>query len=219
MRASNRVLAWTIPAVLFLFACALTPPPPTAVPSGGTIFTDDFSSKDGDWDVISDEYGTTAYGDGNYVISVSDTMSYLIADPEVEGDFSDVRIDVDVVSGGGSVYDAGIICRLQDDDNFYYFIIASDGFYAIGKFKDGEDNLLGMEEMAEDEDGIIHTDTPDNHIRAECIGSKLALYANGEKLFETTDTDFTGGTVGLIAGSYEDAPITVIFDDFLVTKP
>jgi hypothetical protein len=219
MKASSRVPIWSIPAVLFVFACALTPPPPTAVPSGGTIFQDDFSNKDGDWDVLSDEFGTTAYGDGNYVISVTDTMSYLIADPEAKGDFSDVRIDVDVVAGGGTVYDAGIVCRHQDDDNFYYLLISSDGYYAIAKFKDGESSLIGMEEMSEDTDGAINTDGPENHIRAECIGSKLALYANGEKLFETTDTDFTGGTVGLIAGSYDDAPVTVTFDNFVVTKP
>jgi hypothetical protein len=219
MKAPNRILVWSIPTVIFLFACALTPPPPTAIPSGGVIFKDDFANEDGGWDKVTDEYGTTAYADGKYLISVTDTMSYLIADPETKGDFSDVVIDVDALASGETVHDMGILCRIQDTDNFYYFIISSDGFYAVGKFKDGEDTLIGSEEMTADENGVINTGSADNHLRADCIGNTLTLYANGEKLFETTDTDFTGGGVGLIAGAYEEAPVSVFFDNFVVTKP
>jgi hypothetical protein len=65
----------------------------------------------------------------------------------------------------------------------------------------------------------IHQGSALNHIRADCIGDTLTLYANGVKLAEVKDTRFPKGDVGLIAGTY-DAPGTDIrFDDFTVYQP
>jgi hypothetical protein len=116
-------------------------------------------------------------------------------------------------------HDMGIICRYQDSENFYYFLVSSDGYYAVGKVKDGTEELIGTTDMRQDKRGVIHTGAADNHLRADCVGDTLTLYANGAKLFQAQDSDFARGNVGLIAGSYDDAPITVYFDNFVVTKP
>jgi hypothetical protein len=73
--------------------------------------------------------------------------------------------------------------------------------------------------MRQDNAGIINTGTADNHLRADCVGDTLTLYANGVQLFQTQDSDFAKGNVGLIAGSYDTAPVTVYFDNFVVTQP
>jgi hypothetical protein len=221
MKNPIRSFAWVIPSILLVFACSGVPglATSTPVPSGGVLFEDDFADESKGWDTITDEYGTTAYADGKYMISVTDTLSYLFSDPDLSEDYADTQIDVDILPSDEQLHDMGIVCRVKDTDNFYYFIISSDGFYAIGKFKDGEDILLGSEEMQEDSEGVINQGLADNHVRADCIGETLTLYANGTKLFETTDSDFTEGAFGLIAGSYEDVPITVFFDNFVVTKP
>jgi hypothetical protein len=219
MKVNIRPLAWILPSFVFLFACSIMPQAGTPVPSGGVIFEDDFSDDSSGWDALTDEYGTTAYSDGRYLISVADTMSYLYADPDKPSNLADAQIEVDVLESPDVVHDSGILCRIQDADNFYYFMIASDGYYAIGKFKDGEEEILGSEDMIEDTGGVIHTGVKANHLRADCIGDTLTLYANGTKLFETKDSDFGSGGVGLIAGSYDEAPVSVFFDNFVVTKP
>jgi hypothetical protein len=220
MKKNTRLLAWMLPSILLVFACTGMPQTETKtpVPPGGILFEDDFSDESGEWDEITDEYGTTAYADGEYLIKVAEPMSFLFSDPDEAGSYTDTRIDVDVLASDDAFHDMGVVCRVLDSDNFYYFIIASDGYYAIGKFKDGEDTLLGTDEMLYDEDGVINLDVADNHIRADCIGDTLTLYANGEELQQVKDSDFSKGTVGLIAGSYEDVPVIVMFDNFVVTK-
>jgi hypothetical protein len=221
MKMPIRMFAWVVPSFLLVFACSVMPQASAATdaPSGGILFEDDFSDESAEWDSFTDEYGTTDYADGTYLISIDEPMTFLFSDPDSTGKFTDTRIEVDVLGSDDVYHDMGVMCRIEDPDNFYYFIISSDGYYAIGKFKDGEDLLLGTEEMLMDEDDVINLDVADNHVRADCIGDTLTLYANGEKLQEVKDSDFSKGNVGLIAGSYEDVPIVVLFDNFVVKQP
>jgi hypothetical protein len=231
MKIPNRITVWAIPSAVLLFACSFTSAAsdtsntPAAAktntpdPSGTILFEDDFSDDTKGWEDITDDYGTTGISDGAYLISVADSMSYLIADPDEGGSYADVSIEVDILASDETPHDMGVICRYQDDDNFYYLIIASDGYYAIGKFQDGEDTLVELDEMPADENGVILNGSAANHMRADCIGDTLTLYANGTKLLEVQDTNFTEGSVGLIAGSYDDAPVNVLFDNFVVRIP
>jgi hypothetical protein len=248
MKSRIRLFAWIIPTVVILFACstsqaseikntigatvtaanaeataanaeatAATAEATTASSKSG-IFKDDFSDSSSGWDTLTDEYGTTDYSDGKYEISVADTSSYLFSTPSSLADTTDVSIEVDVLKSDDVQHDMGIVCRYQDSDNFYYLLVSSDGFFAIGKFKDGEEELIGTTDMRPDKAGVIQTGSADNHLRGDCVGKTLTLYANGTKLFQAEDSDFAKGNVGLIAGSYDDTPITVYFDNFIVTK-
>jgi hypothetical protein len=58
-----------------------------------------------------------------------------------------------------------------------------------------------------------------NHIQAECNGSTLRLVVNGQQLAETTDSDFTSGDAGLLAGSFENPGTDILFDNFIVREP
>jgi hypothetical protein len=58
-----------------------------------------------------------------------------------------------------------------------------------------------------------------NHIRADCVGSTLTLYANGTQIDQQTDTDFSTGDVGLLAGTYTQTGTDILFDNFVVMKP
>jgi len=234
------LLAWIIPSVVILFGCSLSQVSQvegtvaviaqSAVPSTGggaatgasskvEIFKDDFSDSSSGWDKLTDQYGTTDYSGGKYLISVAEASSYLSAMPGSLADTTDVSIEVDVLKSDAVQHDMGIICRYQDSDNFYYLLVSSDGYFAIGKFKNGSEELIGTTEMRQDNDGVIHTGAADNHLRADCVGDTLTLYANGSKLFQAQDSDFTKGNVGLIAGSYDDTPVSIYFDNFIVAKP
>jgi hypothetical protein len=213
----------SITGFFFLFvvvsqACTVFSPNAEQNADGNVLFRDDFSNQSGQWDVINDAEAVTDYIDGSYRILVNDSNWYYWSNPGKRS-FNDVRMEVDVNKAAGpDENDMGLICRYQDKDNFYFGVIGSDGFYAVFKIKDGNETLIGMEEYGFD-DKSIKTGNNANHIRLDCIGSKLSLYANNTLLVEVEDTDFPEGNVGLLAGTYDTPGVDVYFDNFVVKKP
>ncbi len=183
---------------------------------GNVLFQDDFSDTSSGWDRVSVEDGVTDYADGAYRIFVNTSDSDVWANPGLK--FDDVYVEVDATKiGGADDNDYGVICRYQDGDNFYFFVISSDGYYGVGKVLQGEQQLIGVESMPPSE--VIKKGNVTNRLRAGCVGSKLSLAINDEPLAEYDDTDFTSGDVGLVAGSFSDAGVDIHFDNFVVLKP
>src|SRR5512139_4024944 len=110
------------------------------------LFFDDFSDPSSGWDRVNDEEGINDYSNGGYRIFVNKINWYFWSNPGLQ--FTDVVIDVDSQkTAGPDENDFGIICRYQDEQNFYFFTIGSDGFYSISKILNGEESLIGMNEM------------------------------------------------------------------------
>jgi hypothetical protein len=210
--------------VLISLACTLSPvtQPSSPTTSGGqssnVLFQDDFSNTNSGWSTRSNSGDSMDYSNGAFRIYLNSTMTDLVSQAGKSLP-ADVVIDVDVTKAGGSDNnDFGVTCRMKDLNNFYFFEAASDGYAVIGKFLDNTMSYLSAEAMAK-VDGINAGSTL-NHIRAECVGSNLKLYVNGKLVAQTTDTTFTsGGDVGLIAGSFSDGGIDILFDNFVVSKP
>jgi hypothetical protein len=132
--------------------------------------------------------------------------------------YTDVQIEVDATKIEGSENDDfGIVCRARDDKNFYFLVISSDGYYGIGKVRDGEQRLIGMDDMPPDEN--ILQGQGSNHLRADCIGEYLSLYVNGIHLATVQDTEFTSGDAGLLAGTFDEPGTRIHFDNFSVLMP
>jgi hypothetical protein len=110
----------------------------------------------------------------------------------------------------------GLICRFAGDD-YYFFLITSDGFYGIGIFVDGKAMLLGQSEMQASVN--IRTGMAINHLRADCAGDTLTLYINGFETASVRDTTLKSGDIGLLAGTFNQPGVDVIFDNFVVMKP
>lgn len=218
MTGSRRM--WWLPTLLVVLAlaCSISPAsrPSGGSASGDVIFQDDFSSSSSGWDTVRSDEGMTDYEDGAYRIVVSKAQSDYWANPGL--DLTDVRVEVDATKGGGpDDNDFGIICRYQDTKNFYAFFISSDGFYAIAKIVDGEYTLLGLDSMAESDK--INQGGATNSVRADCVGTKLTLYVNGDQLYSVDDDTYASGDVGLIAGTFDTAGTDMRFDNFAVYKP
>ena len=183
---------------------------------GGVLFQDDFSDPSRGWDRVNVNDGVTDYADGAYRISVNSSHTDVWANPGLN--FSDVQVEVDATKvGGDDNNDYGVICRYLDSENFYFFIVSSDGYYGIGKVVGGEQQLIGEPSMPPSE--VINRGDVSNHLSAVCAGSRLSLYINGEFLTEVEDTDFTSGDVGLVAGTFDQPGVDITFDNFVVTKP
>ncbi|MBI5838647.1 MAG: hypothetical protein HZB19_00965 [Chloroflexi bacterium] len=206
--------------VLTALACAGLPSTPTAlqdagVASGNILFQDDFARPVTGWDRSQADGGMMDYDGGGYRFLVNELNMNFWSTPHQN--FADVRIEVD--SGklnGPDENRIGLICRFTGND-YYFFLISSDGFYGIGIFTGGKAILLGQSEMQASAN--IRTGMAINHLRADCAGDKLTLYINGFETASVQDSTLTSGDIGLLAGTFAQPGVDVIFDNFVVMKP
>ena len=184
--------------------------------AGNVLFSDDFSDPSSGWNSTTTENGSTDYADGTYAIIVTSPNYELWANPG--RDFTDVSIETDATKvAGPDDNDFGLICRYQDVDNYYFSEIASDGYYVFGAVKGGALTYLDSDSMIET--GLVYAGSETNHLRLDCNGNTLTLYINGTLAGTASDSDYSSGDVGLVAGSYDTAGVDIAFDNFVVSKP
>lgn len=222
--SGRRISPWVIGggllAVLALIALILVASPEDDTADSDVIFQDDFSSASSGWPRQDErEAGfTTDYVNGRYRIHnpppYPSTANALVS---AAGSTKDARVEVEA-----AVYTAthnsnswGIICRARDDNNFYVMGIHNHGLSYVGKVKNNQYSALADGDPSD----AIRKIAATNHIRGECVGSKLALYVNGQKLVETNDTEFDSGQVGLFASYSTGLAVDVLFDNFSVSNP
>ena len=205
---------------MILTACGkgkfVLPGQPQANP-GDVLFEDDFSETSTGWGTMEKAGGEIEPNYGGLVFSVylPNFMFWSVNG----GDFADVRINVDAVLMEGPVNDNfGVICRYQDEENYYGFLLSHDGYYGIFKYINGnmvtaseEGNLAYSEAIRQG--GVV------NHIEAICQGNTLSLSVNDTLLASVVDDSFTSGKIGLIAGAYDSPGVNVLFDNLKVYQP
>jgi hypothetical protein len=202
--------------ILILSSCLPAQPTESIVVanSGEILYQDDFANNTSGWDRLANDGGIMDYDSGGYRILVRGAKMNFWSTPS--GNFGNVRVEADVTKlNGPDENRAGLMCRYQNG-NYYFFIISTDGFYAIGKFTGGQAILIGQESMVPSEsiqaDGI-------NHLRADCIGSALTFYVNDTQVASTQDADLATGGVGVLAGSFNEPGVDVLFQNFVVLQP
>lgn len=221
MHQKLKLTAVIIVLMMSVLACSLfggddsSPSDPVSLASD-ILFQDDFSDPSSGWDQVNEDEGSTDYVNGVYRIYVNEANYDIWANPSLN--FTDTVIEVEATKvGGPEDNDFGVICRYQNLDNFYFFIISSDGYYGIAKVVNGEQELIGMDNMEYSD--AINQGSESNLLRADCVGNQLALYVNGEKVVDANDLQYSSGDVGLIAGTFDDAGTEVDFDNFVVREP
>jgi hypothetical protein len=208
---------WLFLAILAgVLACRLPNVSEMTTSSGQVLYQNDFSDRATGWQHISTENGIMGYDAGHY--------RFLILTPKfnywsVAGvDFENVRIEVKSFKFAGPDENRmGVICRYQNESNYYFFIVSSDGYYAMGKVLDGQNMLIGQEQM--EMSPAIQKGSAVNTLRVDCSGSTLNFYANDTLLGTRTDDSFQHGDVGLLAGAFTQPGVDVLFDNFIVFKP
>jgi hypothetical protein len=202
--------------LFFVSACSASGLLDLTVPSGGALFADDFSNAKSGWGSAQAQPGQAGYADGAYRFRIEAAGVNFWSHPGRSYTFSRTEVDVapvpDTTPGR-----MGLLCRLVDNQNFYFFVVSSDGYFGIGKTKEGQANLLGMEQMARHE--AIHTDGQVNRLRADCIADLLIFYVNDTLVGSAIDSEFERGDVGILAGSFEQGGVDILFDNFVVYKP
>lgn len=180
------------------------------------LFIDDFSSETGGWKTQNDRITFAGFANGRFRLWV-DLPYYLVwTTPNLN--FQDVNIysKTEKISGpNDNLY--GLMCRVQDSDNFYSFLISADGYYGIYKKESGIMRLVELDQMGYSE--AIHQGEADNEILAVCQGDQLALFVNDVKLIQVTDSTFSSGDVGMITGNLSEPGTEILFNYFIVMKP
>ncbi|MCU0489788.1 MAG: hypothetical protein MUE67_12660 [Anaerolineales bacterium] len=210
-------LAGLLLCLAALAGCSVPEAIVAQAPSGEVLFRDDFSSSASGWDQVKAASGETDYQAGFYRIWVNEPYLDLWANPGLG--FGDVRLEAEAKKAAGPDDNLfGLICRSNEaGDQYYYFVISSDGYYGIGKVSGQDQKLLSAEKMMPSE--AILPGGRTNRLRADCIGERLAFYVNDQLLAEVQDLEYARGDVGLTAGTFEQAGVDIYFDNLVVTKP
>jgi len=200
---------------LSLSACASIPVPTVVAAKSGTVlYQEAFEDNTTGWHRIANDNGIMDYDQGGYRILVRQPKLNIWS--TAEKNFGDVRVEADVIKlNGPDENRMGLMCRYQSG-NYYFFVITNDGYYAIGKFIGGMTLLLGQSEMQASD--TIQRGTM-NHLRADCIGNTLTFYVNFAEVAAATDSDLASGDVGVLAGSFSQPGVDVMFDQFVVIQP
>ncbi|MBA4385387.1 MAG: hypothetical protein C0410_11675 [Anaerolinea sp.] len=180
------------------------------------LLYDDFSNLASGWLENSGIEGDTTYFEGQYRITVASANFDLWSNPGKK--FEDTKIEVDTVKQMGPVGNRfGVQCRYTDADNYYFAVISSDGYYGIGKVVKGEQTFIPKNGMQVTD--TIYAGSAVNHIRFDCVGTRLILYINGDYVDAVDDSDLSSGDIGLLAGTFEEKGTQILFDNLIVFQP
>lgn len=182
------------------------------------VFQDDFNDPRSGWQVQAGPEGSMGYQQSIFWIQVQAPNTNLVAAlPENYWFPANVEIEAEARKlAGPNDNRFGLICRYQDDLNYYWFAISSDGYYGIGKVKEGQVMFINRDQMPPSE--VIRQNESWNQLRATCVGNTLTLYINGVLVDQQTDSDFAEGDIGLMAGAGAEGQVIVTFDRLLVRE-
>jgi len=193
------------------------PVEPTAVgpQPGQIVLAETFDDPNSGWDTYTDDDTWAGYVDGEYRLGVYRSDFVTWGNPLSGQTFSNLEIEVDARQVEGPVdNNFGVLVRYQaDDENFYWFQISSDGFYAVDLLLNDEWlPLVGWEESSAINQGVGAS----NHLKVACFGDQFSFYVNGAYLTGVSDATFQSGNVGLAVGTFDEAGVVVHFDNVQV---
>lgn len=178
-------------------------------------FMDDFSDHTNGWNLSIQDNGVVQYDGDALRMVIKNPATELWSFPGLNIKNSSINVDAEMMGGPeNNLY--GIVCRFKDAANYYAFLISSDGYYAITKTIEGTRTVLSSDSF--EPSTFILKGQKNNHIRADCSGPTLTLYANWEELVAVNDLDLSYGDVGLIAGSLAEPGTDIKYDNFIVIK-
>jgi len=182
---------------------------------GEVIFQDDFSDQSTGWEKVNSPYELKGYSADGYLISVKtpNSRAWSVADLPLTD--TEIQVQTQKMSGPEDT-NFGLMCRYRNKDNFYSFLISSDGYYGIMKVENGVETLLGSDQFTYSEQ--INIGNATNKIAVICIGNELSLSVNDHLLQTVKDTSFSTGKVGMIVETRAEGDAAIVFSDFSVIK-
>jgi hypothetical protein len=179
------------------------------VRSAAPVYYESFRVDDGGWDTSATDDVIPYYTAGTLHLWVGapETVGYSLSSWEA-GDFF---LEVDSYQVDGSLNNEfGVIFRYLDADNYYYFSVSSDGYYAFYRYLDGVWDPI-IEWTASD--AIATGEGSANWLGLFAVGNRLTFLINDYIVDTIYDDSFDYGGLGLTVGAIEEGGIDVAFDD------
>ncbi len=181
--------------------------------AGDLLYSEDFSSSKSGWTYASDESFKKSFKNGVYHLTIAPADYWNWVSGPSRLNFTDFILEVEVTKEAGpddNVF--GLIVRMVDADNYYTFLLSSDGYYQIAKKENN--SWTYVSEWVKSSDIKIGNST--NLIKITGMGDKLALYANDVKLADYNDSSFAYGGIGIYVGTQSEGNVTIGFDNLKV---
>ncbi len=219
MNRRNPRLTWLLwlllTPVILLFVCRCN-----GGASPEALFQDDFDNSNGEWGVGQFDHFERGYDRDEFFVELYTPDWLAWATPGLH--FDDVVVEVDAyLATESSEGHLGVLCRYVDEQNFYYFSVSPDGYYAIFLIQDGIPEVLTGEDQRMEYSQLVQAaaqmEEP-SRVRAVCYQSQLSLYVDGELIETVVDDALAEGDVGLGVGSGPQGNVRAYFDNFVVTK-
>jgi hypothetical protein len=206
-------------SVIALAACGGNPTP---AGDRALFLQDDFANPTSGWEVSTNADAEIGYADGQYRLLVQSANVSVWGVPGL--DLTDLTLEADAHHAAGPLNNEfGALCRLTNDgseNSFYYGLISSDGYFALGKIAKNVNTILFPATGSfQPSSAILTGPTALNHLQLTCMGERIAFSVNGTALGEFTDTALNHGDVGLLAGTYNTGGVEIRFDNVIVKKP
>lgn len=147
----------------------------------------------------------------------NDEEPYAFVVASAQEPFGDVRIEADVRFAEGAEAGAYLLCRGgPESGSFYAFKLGADGYLEIADYLDNEEQIVRMNSLPQ---GALLPGW--NRVRADCLGSKLSFYLNGNLVLEREiEGEALGpGGIALGAGGASEDLSDVYFDNLAVNVP
>ncbi|MBP8947829.1 MAG: hypothetical protein KBG73_03245, partial [Candidatus Promineofilum sp.] len=166
-----------IVALLALTACSVAPESePDTCDGPDFLFADDFSGEfDCGWALYDRGGGTATIDNAAMQLTVGQPGQLWWTNPSRS--FDDVVITTEARQVDGPNDNAyGVICRYQDEENFYAFMVSGDGYFAIGKYQSGSETVTYLTPDAQFQPSdAINVGVASNELRVSCIGNQLSM--------------------------------------------
>jgi hypothetical protein len=105
----------------------------------------------------------------------------------------------------------GVICRMQDEQNYYRLGVGNDGYYAIQQVAAGKTTVLTGAGKWIKSDAIRASAGPFS-VRAECIGETLTLFESNHEIATVNGATVRSGKVGVFVETFYKPNATVQVD-------
>lgn len=229
MSAPRRVRALLlILAALLICIPACTPAPTPISPvtppgieelgdAGKLILSDNFAPPHTGW-VRFETAESAVYAQAGEMFLEDRGAGSAVYTPLVGKSQRDVTVSAHLRHVQGAVDNwMGLICRQQDEQNYYLFAISADGYYLMLRVAEG----VSVPLVGPHADDAINIGKAENEMRIRCRDNKLSLWVNDTLLASRVDDELTAsGAVALFADAIDPGrTTTVAFDDVIITSP
>ncbi len=211
----------------------------TAGAAGDLLYVEAFDGQADEWQLYDGRLAAQVEaGELRITNGQQNVWAFSVARPY----FADFNLIVDARAVSGPVNNGyGVVFRYRDPQNFYMFLVSSDGYYQVRRVLDGEQReLSGWIDSVAVRQGIGQV----NRLRVVARDGRFQFYVNGQRMSvcvsddpdtpslytfqgclggtmrdELIDTSLPFGQVGVVAQTLDEPDVVAGFDHVVVYSP